>query len=47
MPKGKNISVIKIPFNYTIEVGKNNTEYNIPDDSIAEKHSTIGFDLAI
>jgi hypothetical protein len=35
MPVGKNISVVKIPFNYTLEIGKENTELNIPDESIA------------
>ena len=34
MPIGKNISVVKIPFNYTLEIGKQDTELNIPDESI-------------
>ena len=47
MPIGKNISVVKIPFDYTIEIGKEDTELNIPDESICKRHSSIGFDLAI
>ena len=44
---GKNFSVIKIPDNYQIEIGRNNTELNVPDVSISKKQGSIRFDMAI
>ena len=32
MPAGKNFSVVKIPDNYQLEVGRSNTEMCIPDE---------------
>jgi len=47
MPVGKNFSVIKIPDNYNIEIGRSNAELNIPDVSVSKKHATLKFDLAV
>ena len=37
MPSGKNFSVIKIPDEYTLEVGRSNAEICIPDVSVSKK----------
>jgi hypothetical protein len=47
MPVGKNFSIIKIPDNYLLEVGRSNTELNIPDVSVSKKQATLKFDLSI
>lgn len=47
MPVGKNFSVIKIPDNYVIEVGRSNSELNIPDVSVSKKQATLKYDLSI
>lgn len=47
MPVGKNFSVIKIPDNYIIEIGRSNAELNIPDVSVSKKQATLKFDLSI
>lgn len=47
MPVGKNFSVIKIPDNYIIEVGRSNSELNIPDVSVSKKQATLKYDLSI
>lgn len=45
MPVGKNFSVVKIPDNYSIEVGRSNSELNIPDVSVSKKQATLKFDV--
>jgi hypothetical protein len=37
MPVGKNFSVISIPDNYSLEIGRANAELNIPDVSVCKK----------
>jgi hypothetical protein len=37
MPAGKNFSVIKIPDDYILEVGRSSAELNIPDVSVSKK----------
>jgi len=44
MPLGKNFSVIKIPDNYALEIGRSNSEINIPDVSVSKKHATLIYD---
>jgi len=39
MPSGKNFSVIEIPDNYIMEVGRSNSEICIPDVSVSKKHA--------
>lgn len=47
MPVGKNFSVVKIPDNYIIEVGRSNAELSIPDVSVSKKQATLKYDLSI
>jgi pSer/pThr/pTyr-binding forkhead associated (FHA) protein len=47
MPAGKNFSVIKIPEDYVIEVGRSGSELNIPDVSVSKKQATLRFDVSI
>lgn len=47
MPSGKNFSVIKIPENYELEVGRSHTEISIPDVSVSKKQSVLKYDLAL
>lgn len=47
MPVGKNFSVIKIPDNYLLEIGRSSTEINIPDVSVSKKQATLKYDLSI
>jgi|TARA_B110000285_G_scaffold229224_2_gene293598 hypothetical protein len=44
MPNGKNFTVLKMPENYTIEVGRSDTELNIPDMSVDKNHAFIKYD---
>jgi hypothetical protein len=37
MPAGKNFSVLKIPDDYIIEVGRSSAELNVPDVSVSKK----------
>ena len=37
MPAGKNFSVIKIPDDYIIEIGRSGSEMNVPDVSVSKK----------
>ena len=37
MPAGKNFSVIKIPDDYIIEIGRSSSEMNVPDVSVSKK----------
>ena len=37
MPVGKNFSVVRIPDDYMIEIGRSNSEINIPDISVSKK----------
>ena len=36
MPAGKNFSVIRLPENYQLEIGRSSAEMNIPDVSISK-----------
>jgi hypothetical protein len=36
MPAGKNFSVVRLPENYQLEIGRSNAEMNIPDVSISK-----------
>lgn len=47
MPVGKNFSVVKIPDNYMLEIGRSNSEINIPDVSVSKKQATLKYDLAV
>ena len=47
MPVGKNFSVVKIPDNYMLEIGRSNSEINIPDVSVSKKQATLKYDLSI
>ena len=47
MPAGKNFSVIKIPDNYQLEIGRSQAEMNIPDVSVSKKQATLKFDLTV
>ena len=47
MPAGKNFSLLKIPDNYTIEIGRSNAEMCIPDVSVSKKQATLKYDLAV
>lgn len=47
MPVGKNFSVVKIPDNYIIEVGRSNAELSIPDVSVSKKQATLKYDMSI
>jgi hypothetical protein len=44
MPNGKNFTVIKVPANYSLEIGKKQSEINIPDLSVSEEHGFIKYD---
>ena len=44
MPLGKNFSVIEVLEDYKLEIGRNETEINIPDVSVSKKHGFIRFD---
>ena len=37
MPAGKNFSVITIPDDYILEIGRSSAEMNIPDVSVSKK----------
>jgi len=41
MPVGKNFSVIKMPDNYELEIGRSGAEVNIPDVSVSKKQGTL------
>ena len=47
MPAGKNFSVVKIPDNYQLEVGRSNTEMCIPDVSVSKKQALLKYDLSV
>jgi hypothetical protein len=47
MPSGKNFSVIKIPDNYTLEVGRSNSEICIPDVSVSKTQARLRLDMQI
>lgn len=47
MPAGKNFSVIKIPDNYQIEIGRSQAEMNVPDVSVSKKQATLKYDLSV
>jgi len=44
MPNGKNFTVLQMPENYTIEVGRSETEVNIPDMSVDKSHGFLKYD---
>ena len=44
MPVGKNFTVIKIPDDYSLEIGRQNAEVNIPDMSVSEEHGHLKYD---
>lgn len=37
MPSGKNFSVVKIPDDYLLEIGRSNAEMCVPDLSVSKK----------
>ena len=37
MPVGKNFSVVKIPDDYLLEIGRSNSEMSVPDVSVSKK----------
>jgi pSer/pThr/pTyr-binding forkhead associated (FHA) protein len=47
MPVGKNFSVIKIPDDYIIEIGRSGSEMNVPDVSVSKKQATLRYDITI
>ena len=47
MPSGKNFSVVEIPDDYMLEVGRSNSEICIPDVSVSKKHATMKFDMSV
>ena len=47
MPVGKNFSVVKVPDDYEIEIGRSNAEMCIPDVSVSKKQATLKYDLTI
>lgn len=47
MPAGKNFSVIKIPDDYILEVGRSGAEMNIPDVSVSKRQATLRYDMSI
>ena len=47
MPAGKNFSVIKIPDNYQIEIGRSQAEMNVPDVSVSKKQATLKYDISV
>ena len=47
MPSGKNFQVVKIPYNYSLELGRANSEINIPDASVSKKHGTLRYDTTV
>lgn len=47
MPAGKNFSVIKIPDNYQIEIGRSQAEMNVPDVSVSKKQATLKYDVSV
>jgi hypothetical protein len=47
MPAGKNFSVIKIPDDYIIEIGRSGSEMNVPDVSVSKKQATLRYDMSI
>lgn len=47
MPSGKNFSVVKIPDDYTLEIGRSNAEICVPDVSVSKKQATLKLDLQL
>jgi pSer/pThr/pTyr-binding forkhead associated (FHA) protein len=47
MPAGKNFSVIKIPDDYILEIGRSGSEMNVPDVSVSKKQATLRYDVTI
>ena len=47
MPMGKNFSVIEVPEDYKLEIGRNEAEICIPDVSVSKKHGYLRFDPSI
>lgn len=47
MPAGKNFSVVKIPDDYQLEIGRSNAEIQVPDVSVSKKQATLKFDLQV
>ena len=47
MPAGKNFSVVRLPENYSLEIGRSSAEMNIPDVSISKQQSTLKYDSSI
>ena len=47
MPAGKNFSVIKIPDDYNLEIGRSGSEMNVPDVSVSKKQATLRYDVTI
>jgi hypothetical protein len=47
MPAGKNFSVVRLPENYQLEIGRSSAEMNIPDVSISKKQSTLKYDSTV
>jgi len=47
MPVGKNFSVVRIPDDYSIEIGRSHAEMCIPDVSVSKKQATLKYDLTV
>ena len=47
MPNGKNFSVVKIPDDYTLDIGRSESEIQIPDISVSKKQALIKYDLKL
>lgn len=47
MPAGKNFSVIRVPANYILDIGRSGAEVTIPDGSVCKKQATLKYDLSI
>ena len=47
MPNGKNFSVVKIPDDYMLEIGRCEAEIQIPDISVSKKQACLKYDLKI
>ena len=47
MPAGKNFSVVRLPENYSLEIGRSGAELNIPDVSISKQQATLKYDSTV
>ena len=47
MPVGKNFTIAQLPDDYSVEIGRNDSELNIPDISVNKIHGYLKYDTSI